>query len=268
MPYTHKKIGDKECVYKKDTGAKVGCTKGPIEKYLAALHANANESVTETNTIKGGKADKMSVEDIAKKFKVSVDKIKAQLKKGIEIEKEHTSDKEKATEIAMDHVTEFPDYYDRIEKMEKKADKDWKLNETKKFIKQKLRKSLNEQQVNNVVAWRVGSMDLRPESGGIWFAETKDGAEKFAKSVRHNNDEAKGYVINMKNPKYFDAFWHGYILITARYGYDREKLMNALIDAGYDGMYIDEDWWNDTGNEFAVFSKQYVVFDKSQIRPI
>jgi predicted DNA-binding protein YlxM (UPF0122 family) len=45
------------------------------------------------NTIKGGKADKMSVEDIAKKFNVSVEKIKAQIKKGIEVEKEHTSDK-------------------------------------------------------------------------------------------------------------------------------------------------------------------------------
>lgn len=93
------------------------------------------------NTIKGGKADKMSVEDIAKKFNVSVDKIKAQLEKGIEIEKEHTSDKEKATEIAMDHVTEFPDYYDRIEKMEKDAKQKWEISETKKFIKQRLKES-------------------------------------------------------------------------------------------------------------------------------
>jgi predicted DNA-binding protein YlxM (UPF0122 family) len=37
------------------------------------------------NTIKGGKADKMSVEDIAKKFNVSVEKIKVQIKKGVEI---------------------------------------------------------------------------------------------------------------------------------------------------------------------------------------
>lgn len=98
------------------------------------------------NTIKGGKADKMSVEDIAKKFNVSVDKIKAQLEKGIEIEKEHTSDKEKATEIAMDHVTEFPDYYDRIEKMEKEAEKHVKkleVNEdTKSLIKRLLRENL------------------------------------------------------------------------------------------------------------------------------
>lgn len=33
-----------KCVYKK-TGKKVGCTKGDIKKYLAALHANANESI-------------------------------------------------------------------------------------------------------------------------------------------------------------------------------------------------------------------------------
>lgn len=42
MPY---KVKGK-CVYKKDTGKKVGCTDGPIEDYLAALHANANESMS------------------------------------------------------------------------------------------------------------------------------------------------------------------------------------------------------------------------------
>jgi adenine/guanine phosphoribosyltransferase-like PRPP-binding protein len=41
MPYFTKG----KCVYKKDGGAKVGCTKGSVKKYLAALHANANESV-------------------------------------------------------------------------------------------------------------------------------------------------------------------------------------------------------------------------------
>ena len=43
MPYTHKKVGDQYCVYKKDTGKKVGCTDGSEEalrKYLAALHIN------------------------------------------------------------------------------------------------------------------------------------------------------------------------------------------------------------------------------------
>ena len=40
MPYRVKG----KCVYKKDTGKKVGCTEGYVKKYLAALHANANES--------------------------------------------------------------------------------------------------------------------------------------------------------------------------------------------------------------------------------
>lgn len=40
MPY---KVKGK-CVYKKDTGKKVGCTKGSVNKYLAALHINAKEA--------------------------------------------------------------------------------------------------------------------------------------------------------------------------------------------------------------------------------
>ena len=43
MPYATKG----QCVYKKDTGKKVGCTKGPVKKYLAALHANVEESLNE-----------------------------------------------------------------------------------------------------------------------------------------------------------------------------------------------------------------------------
>ena len=46
MPYSYKKVGNKYCVYKKDTGAKVGCTKGTrqaINKYLSALHRNVDD---------------------------------------------------------------------------------------------------------------------------------------------------------------------------------------------------------------------------------
>lgn len=48
MPYTYKKQGDQYCVYKKDSGEKVGCTDGTkeaLDKYLAALHINAKENV-------------------------------------------------------------------------------------------------------------------------------------------------------------------------------------------------------------------------------
>jgi hypothetical protein len=43
MPY---KIKGK-CIYKKDTGKKVGCTTGSVKKYMKALHANVKESLDE-----------------------------------------------------------------------------------------------------------------------------------------------------------------------------------------------------------------------------
>jgi hypothetical protein len=48
MPY---KIKGK-CVYRKDTGKKVGCTKGSVKKYLAALHANVKEGFEFDKTYK------------------------------------------------------------------------------------------------------------------------------------------------------------------------------------------------------------------------
>jgi hypothetical protein len=124
MPYKVKG----QCIYKKEGGAKVGCTKGDVNKYLAALHANVDD-INESNKLKGGKADKLTPEDIAKKFKITISRIHAQIRKGIKVEMEHTKDREKAKEIATDHISEFPDYYDRLKKMEKDASKKWETNE-------------------------------------------------------------------------------------------------------------------------------------------
>jgi hypothetical protein len=139
MPYTVKG----KCVYKKEDGSKVGCTKGDVNKYLGALHANANEN---ENKLVGGKADNLTLQDIANKFDVPLSKIQNQMKKGLGVEMEHTNDREKATEIVMDHLTEFPDYYDRLTKMEKQADKEINEN-TKILIKNRLRESLNKRLV-------------------------------------------------------------------------------------------------------------------------
>lgn len=60
-----------------------------------------------------------SVEQIAKKHGVNVKVIKKQLKHGIKVEMEHTTDKKVAEEIALDHLAELPDYYTRLKKVEK-----------------------------------------------------------------------------------------------------------------------------------------------------
>ena len=66
------------------------------------------------NKLVGGLSDKLTLKDIAQKHKVSIDHIKKQLIKGIKVEKDHTNDESKAREIAMDHLTELPDYYDKL----------------------------------------------------------------------------------------------------------------------------------------------------------
>ncbi len=74
------------------------------------------------NILKGGKADKLSPAEIAEKHKIPPSTLAVQLTKGIKVELEHTNNKSLAYEIALDHLTEFPDYYTRLEKMEKAAE--------------------------------------------------------------------------------------------------------------------------------------------------
>jgi len=66
--------------------------------------------------ITGGKADKKKPQDFDKE----------QIKMGLKVEMEHTDDPMVAIEITMDHLTEFPDYYTRLDKMEKQAKGDTK----------------------------------------------------------------------------------------------------------------------------------------------
>ena len=67
-----------------------------------------------------------SVEQIAKKHRLDVSFIKTQLKMGVPIEHEHTGDKDLATDIALQHLDEIPDYYTRLKKMETSAKKEHK----------------------------------------------------------------------------------------------------------------------------------------------
>jgi hypothetical protein len=61
-----------------------------------------------------------SFDAIRAKHGVSYKDLVVQLAKGIRVEKEHTNDLAMAREIALDHLDEFPDYYDKLSKAEKK----------------------------------------------------------------------------------------------------------------------------------------------------
>jgi hypothetical protein len=75
--------------------------------------------VKESEFFKGGIANGMSPEDLAKHHKISVGEINKALEKGKNVELEHTDDPDKAYEIAKDHIYEDPKYYDKLAKIEK-----------------------------------------------------------------------------------------------------------------------------------------------------
>ena len=87
---------------------------------------NFIDKLMNEDTSKGGKADKHTPESIAKLHNVTVENILFQIAKGIKVEMEHTDSRESAKEISLDHLVEFPDYYDRLDSMEKKAKDDVK----------------------------------------------------------------------------------------------------------------------------------------------
>jgi hypothetical protein len=63
-----------------------------------------------------------SLSDIAKKHEVSYKYVLGQMHQGIRVELEHTSDAQAAKEIALDHLSERPDYYERLKQVENFAD--------------------------------------------------------------------------------------------------------------------------------------------------
>jgi hypothetical protein len=62
-------------------------------------------------------SDHMSLLDIAKKHNVADGELRLELKKGIKVEQEHTSNIKTATRIALDHLFEDPKYYTKLAKI-------------------------------------------------------------------------------------------------------------------------------------------------------
>jgi len=85
-----------------------------------------------------------SAGQIARKHGVNPKQIFQQLKKGIQVEKEHTGDAKAAREIALDHLNEFPDYYDRLEGVEEGSRQDKLYQRYSKVTKKRTGKTPDE----------------------------------------------------------------------------------------------------------------------------
>lgn len=83
-------------------------------------HKEVNGDLKELNPLHEQFKEAKTPEDIAAMHKVRLIDIIKQLKMGIKVEKEHTTSKEMARKIALQHLAEIPDYYTRLKKVEKK----------------------------------------------------------------------------------------------------------------------------------------------------
>ena len=98
-----------------------------VSKKLNNKGMSGYEKIDEDN-IPGGLAKGKTIIDLAKKYdekgyydpkQFAKEYIKPKLMKGIKVEMEHTTDVRIATEIAMDHLWEDINYYDKLAKIEK-----------------------------------------------------------------------------------------------------------------------------------------------------
>jgi hypothetical protein len=124
--------------------------------------------------IPGGKAKGKSLKDIAmmhstdksdsRKIDKLLDSLKLELKKGIKIELEHTTDEKIAREIAMDHLYEDPKYYTKLSKIEEmKNTKKLNLNDLSRMVK----KALNEEYVGGINYDNVLAAELKQKVGNL-----------------------------------------------------------------------------------------------------
>lgn len=91
----------------------------------------------DTDKIEGGLSKGMSLMDLAKKHTKDktvktqsetrigkmYDHLRSQLSKGVKVEMEHTTDRETAKEIAMDHLYEDPNYYNKLARLHREGEK-------------------------------------------------------------------------------------------------------------------------------------------------
>ena len=117
-----------------------------------------------------------SIKQLSKKHNVDKDDIISQVKKGVKVELEHTSDPKIALEIALDHINELPDYYDRLETVEENFADGKKKGKSRPGRVKKSGASCN----GSVTALRKRAKNASGEKAKMyhWCANMKSGKKK------------------------------------------------------------------------------------------
>jgi hypothetical protein len=195
------------------------CTAAAMGVNPKVFIGEIGEDVNESEILKGGNADNKSLIQIAKKHDAKnyyhidnmVQSLKKELEMGIKIEMEHTDDKDKAKEIAMDHLWENPSYYSKLKKIETKeqttasSSGSYEANAFGPMIKREIHK------INNAKLTEEQDIEFKEatdaSSSGSYdvpaFGKTTKGGRKNPLKIDGPDSVYKGRAVKDKNfPKW------------------------------------------------------------------
>ena len=199
-----------------------------------------------------------NIEKIAKKHGISVDEMKARLKEGIKVEREHTKETNVAATIALKHLSEKPDYYSKLKKYVEEVELDEMSDEEKArrlaiikyYAKKKETTKVPEGRAKGVLpkgqnqfaSKTIGKSNPRMGKGGSSGALANTRARKAVigeESIEEGRAPGRAYVKNYLHPQTGEKI--GYKSSTkwgrVRYWRDTESaLAKAKAHAGVDKL--------------------------------
>jgi len=114
----------------------------------------------------------MSLLNIAKKHGVKDSELRSELKKGIKVEQEHTSNIKTATRIALDHLFEDPKYYTKLDKIKLEENKS-SLN--KDLVKEFMRHVMSELKLDSLPKIKFSDDSQEAITNKSWGGYMPDG---------------------------------------------------------------------------------------------
>ena len=67
-------------------------------------------------SLMGGISRGKTLEDVSKKYGVSIEEVQKKIDAGKKVEREHTDNEAEQENIAKDHIWEYLDYYEKLDK--------------------------------------------------------------------------------------------------------------------------------------------------------
>ena len=197
-----------------------------------------------------------SAQQIIAKHGMTEQQFVRQITKGIQVELEHTSDVRTAKEIALDHINEIPDYYDRLAQAE-----------TEKKLAESL---LNEYRLiaeQDLTEIKMSTASLRQEAAktgaqaGMEFEMIVPNVEDEDLEPEYERDEDRDRrARNFSDIEdfFYDGDYNG--------RGDIRRLMEKLDEAFQEWKMdqIDMDWANEGPDYLRDYVENYDVFDREE----